>query len=197
MHIFFCCAVVKQPNLTYSFLLIIMSESKRFKRASTTLEDLPNELFVEIFGYLNGVDTVYAFSQLNNRTQNLLYNYATSFDFTSVSKAKFNFVTEQHNVYQWRSLRLSNDDHTPGQIRFFCQLFPPATYIHQLESLTVLNMTSKYTSEFLLQIGSFKNLTFLSIGIVCGFDTQLMELPALKRLILTSCKYTAWIMVSK
>lgn len=174
-----------------------MCEPKRFKRQSTLLEDLPNELFVEIFGYLNGVDTVYAFSQLNNRLENLLNNYVINFDFTSVSKTKFSFIIEQHNIYQWRSLYLSDDDHTPGQIEFFCQLFSPAKYINQLQSLTVLNMTSKYSMEFLLQIDSFKNLTYLSIGTICGFDIQSIELPSLKQLHLISCKYTTWIMVSK
>jgi hypothetical protein len=174
-----------------------MSESKRFKRESTILEYLPNELFVEIFGYLNGVDTIYAFSKLNIRFQCLLNDYVKSFNFKSVSKAKFDYVTQVHNIHQWRSLCLSDDDNTPGQIKLFCRLFPPAQYIHQLKSLTALNMTLTYAQEFLLQIGSFNNLISLSIGTVCGFDIRAIELPSLKRLVLTSCKHTNWLMVSE
>jgi hypothetical protein len=174
-----------------------MSDSKRFKHQSTILEDLPNELFVEIFGYLNGVDTVYAFSQLNFHLQCLLNHYVKNFNFKTVSKAKFHFVTRLHDIHRWRSLYLSDDDDTPGQIRFFCQLFPPAKYIQQLQSLTALNMIPKYAQEFLLQIGSFNNLISLSIGTVCGIDIQSIELPSLKRLILTSCKHTHWLMVSE
>jgi hypothetical protein len=141
--------------------LNILSELKRSKRESTTFEDLPNELFVEIFGYLNGVDTVYAFSQLNIRFQCLLNNYVTNFNFKSVSKAKFYFIIQRHDTHRWRSLCLSDDDNTPGQIELFCQLYPPAKYIHRLESLAVLNMTPKYAQGFLLQIGSFSNLISL------------------------------------
>ena len=172
-----------------------MNGSKRFKRESTTFEHLPNELFVEVFGYLNGVDTVYAFSHLNIRFQCLIDDYARDFDFKCVSKAKFDFVTQLHHIHQWRSLRLSDDDQTPGQIKSFCQLFPLAQHIHQIQSLAVLNMTPIYAQEFLPQIGSLEYLTSLSIGKICGFNIQPFELPSLKRLVLTSCKYTDWITV--
>lgn len=174
-----------------------MDQRKRFKRESTIFEYLPNELFVEIFGYLNGVDTIYAFSQLNIRIQCLLNEYVQDFDFKCVSKAKFYFILQLHNTHRWRSLCLSDSDKTPGQIKSFCQLFPPAQYIHQIQSLTVLNMTPKYAHEFLLKIESFDNLTSLSIEKICGFNIQSFELPSLKRLVFTSCKYTDWIMVNE
>jgi hypothetical protein len=172
-----------------------MNEPKRFKRESTIFEYLPNELFLEIFGYLNGVDTVYAFSKLNIRFQCLINDYVKDFDFKFVSKAKFDFITRLHHIHQWRSLCLSDDDKTPGQIKLFCQLFPLAQHIHQIQILAVLNMTPTYAQEFLTQIESFENLTSLSIGRICGFNIQSIELPSLKRLVLTSCKYTSWIMV--
>ena len=174
-----------------------MSEPKRFKRESMIFEHLPNELFVEIFGYLNGVDTIYAFSKLNIRFQYLLNDYVNIFDFKSISLAKFNFITQQHDIHRWRSLIFSDDDGTPGQIELFCRLFPLAEYIHQLQSLTALNMKPKYAQEFLFKISSLNNLVSLSIGKICGFDIQSIELPVLKRLKLTSCKHTNWIMVSK
>jgi hypothetical protein len=172
-----------------------MNGLKRFKRESTTLEHLPNELFVEFFGYLNGVDTVYAFSNLNTRFQCLINDYVRDFDFKFVSKAKFDFVTQLHHIHRWRSLRLSDGDQTPGQIKSFCQLFPLAQHIHQIQSLAVLDMTPMYAQEFLPQIGSLKCLTSLSIGRICGFNIQSFELPSLKRLVLTSCRYTYWITV--
>src|SRR5205085_8080945 len=95
------------------------SFQKRCKRESTLLECLPNELFLEIFNYLSNVDIVYAFSQLNNRFQYLILNYCKTFDFKSISKAKFKLVIREHNTQQWRSLRLSDDDYTPRQIILF------------------------------------------------------------------------------
>ncbi|CAF2379233.1 unnamed protein product [Rotaria sp. Silwood2] len=170
-----------------------MSEAKRFKREFKLIENLPNELFVEIFGYLNGVDTVYAFSQLNIRFQCLLNHYVNNFDFKSISKAKFNYVTQLHDIHQWRSLCLYDDDSTPGQIKYFSRLFPPNEYLHQLKSLTVLHMKPEYAQNFLLQIRSLNNLVSLSIGLICGLNIQSIELTSLKRLILTSCKHTFWI----
>jgi len=282
-----------------------MSEPKHFKRHYTSFERLPNELLIEIFTYLNGVDTVYAFSQLNTRFQSLLINYVNVFDFKSISKAKFDYVIKHHDIHQWQSLRLSDDDQTPGQIRLFCQRYPLLQYISQLRSLCALNMTPKYAQEFLLQlkispdhsggsrileggghffskggavvrkkyflgsirgsissfsvrfcrrksknfsrrggdrpqrlplnpplpdhhlsldienifeenihsfndpvplnienicganIQSFDYLVSLEIGNICGENIQAFELPSLKRLVVTGCKHTAWMMVSE
>ena len=175
----------------------MMEQVKRFKREITTLEALPNELLVEVFGYVNGVDTVYAFFKLNTRFQCLLNDYVRDFDFKSISKAKFDFVIQVHNTQQWRSLCLSNGDLTPGQIRAFCQLCPPREHLDQIQSLTVLDMTPEYASEFLLQINSLQYLTSLSIERVCGSNIPAMDLPALKQLRVTSCKNIDWIMVCR
>jgi hypothetical protein len=174
-----------------------MSESKRFKRDFTSLEQLPNELFIEIFAFLNGVDIVYALSQLNTRFQFLLIQYVNIFDFKSISKSKFHYIIQHHDIHQWRSLRLSEDDETPGQIRLFCQLYPPHQYISQLQSLCALNMTFKYAGEFLCQLVSFDHLVSLEIGNICGENIQPFQLPSLKRLIVTACKHTAWMRVNK
>jgi len=174
-----------------------MSEPKRFKRHYTSFEQLPNELFVEIFNYLTGVDTVYAFSQLNTRFQSLLINYVNLFDFKSISKAKFDYVIQHHDIHQWRSLHLSEDDETPGQIRYFCQYYPPHLYVSQLQSLCALNMTAKYAQKFVSQLISFDHLVSLEIGNICGENIQAFELPSLKRLVVTGCKHTAWMMVNK
>jgi hypothetical protein len=174
-----------------------MSVSKRFKRDYTSLEQLPNELFVEIFGYLNGVDAVYAFSQLNNRFQHLLINYVNTFDFKSISKSKFDYVTKHHDIHHWRSLRLSEDDKTPGQIKLFSQLYPPQQYISHLQSLSISNIESKLAKDFLSQLVSFDHLVSLTIGHICGENIQPFQLPSLQQLRVTACKHTTWMMVSE
>lgn len=173
------------------------SERKRFKREQNALENLPNELFVEIFGYLNGVDAVYAFYPLNIRFLCLLNQYVNNFDFTSVSKTKFKFITQVHSMNQWRSLTISNDDQTPGQINFFTESFPFDQYIPQLESLTALSMVPEQVPAFLSQVESLNNLVSLSIGHICGLTIPSIQLPLLKRLTLKTCKNTAWLMVNK
>lgn len=174
-----------------------MEQAKRFKREAPLLEFLPNELFITIFSYLNGIDAVYAFSKLNTRFQCLLHDYVEDFDLKSISKAKFDFLLRVHDTQQWRSLCLSNGERTPGQIKSFCQLCPPRQHINQIQSLIAVDMTPEYAAEFFLQINSLQYLTSLSVDRVCGMTINTIELPALKRLCLTSCKRTEWIMVKK
>ncbi len=250
-HIYPCNKKRNSKIEAYLFLLVVisqhlktiiltflfkMSEPKRFKRHYASFEQLPNELLIEIFTYLNGVDTVYAFSKLNTRFQSLLIQYVNIFDFKSISKAKFDYVIQHHDIHQWRSLRLSDDNETPGQIRLFCQRYPLIQYISQLRSLCALNMTPEYAQEFLSQfkispghlaslhienifkeniqlfddpisldirsirganIQSFDYLVSLEIGNICGENIQAFELPSLKRLVVTGCKHTGWMMVSE
>ncbi len=68
-------------------------------------EYLPDELIGEIFSYLNRVDAVFAFSQLNNRFQCLLVKYCRRFDFKSIGKIILNYVLQHCDTKRWKSLR--------------------------------------------------------------------------------------------
>jgi hypothetical protein len=56
-------------------------------------------------------------------------------------------------------------------------------------------MTPTYAQEFISQLVSFDHLVSLEIGNICGEKIQPFELPSLKRLVVTACKNTAWMMV--
>jgi hypothetical protein len=170
---------------------------KRFKRDATSIEYLPNELFVEIFGYLTDVDAVCAFSRLNKRFQCLTLEYCYTFDFKSVSKAKFDYVIRQHDIYRWRSLRLSDDDNTPGQVTYFCRLFTFTEHIAQLKELSIINMKPSTALIFLPQLTSFTHLVSLSIGSLCGNSIPFLELPSLKHLVINSCMHSKWMKVGR
>ncbi|CAF2388423.1 unnamed protein product [Rotaria sp. Silwood2] len=71
-----------------------MNVSKCFQHHFILIEQLPNELSLETFDYLNGVDIAYAISQLNDRFQHLLIKYVNTFDFKSINKVKFDYVTQ-------------------------------------------------------------------------------------------------------
>lgn len=175
----------------------VMSNNKRFKREPTLLEQLPNELFIEIVSYLNGVDALYAFSQLNTRFQHVTFNYCSIFDFKSVSKAKFDFVIRQEDKQQWRWLRLSDDFDTPGQITLFFRQVSLANDLSQLRSLTLVNSSQEDKTVLLSQINSLVNLESLSIDSICGKDMSPIDLPLLKRLIVSSCCHTDWMKVNR
>ncbi|CAF3639660.1 unnamed protein product [Adineta steineri] len=141
-----------------------MSAAKRFKRDFTPLETLPNELFLEIFSYISGVDTVHAFSGLNNRFQCLISDYCRTFNFESISKAKFDYIIRQHDIHQWRSLHLSDNDKTPGQVVYFFRLFSFVEKYTQLKTLSISNVTCNSSLLFLPKLKSFTHLVKLSIG---------------------------------
>ncbi|CAF1240059.1 unnamed protein product [Adineta ricciae] len=170
-----------------------MSEKKRFKRELTVFENLPNEIIIDVFDYLNGVDTVYGFDRLNYRFQCLLNDFVKNFDFQSVSKAKLEAVIALHDMHRWRSLCLSNESNTCGQIQFFCESYPLVEHVSQLQSLTIIDMSKNYQERFFRQMRSFDNLVSLSVGNICGVLVQSIRLPSLKQLNLTSCGHTQWI----
>ncbi len=62
----------------------------------------------------------FAFSYLNNRFRCLLFEYYQLFDFKLVNKTKFDHVfIEHHDIHQWISLQLSDDEDTFRQIQYF------------------------------------------------------------------------------
>ncbi|CAF0865006.1 unnamed protein product [Adineta steineri] len=165
---------------------------KRFKHQSTIFERLPNELHIEIFSYLLHVDIVYAFSQLNNRFQNLILNHCHTFDFKSINSTKFKCIIRQHQPERWRYLRLSNETETPGQIIYFFRQSPFKTCLSQLKNLSLTNMKPIDAQELIPQLKTFTYLVSLTIGNICGKTISSLELPSLKYLVLTSCKITKW-----
>jgi hypothetical protein len=172
-----------------------MSKEQIHQSPDTLLEHLPNELLAHILTYLTGVDAVFAFSRLNNRFQCLLLEYCSIFDFKSISKAKFDLVTRQHETRRWRSLQLSNDDDTPGQINLFCQPFLLIEHIAQLQSLSLLKMKPNTACTILSELSSFTHLVSLTMESVCGQSMLPLDLPVLKRLVIRSCKYGDWMKV--
>ena len=174
-----------------------MGEAKGFEHRLTLLENLPNEVFMEIFVYLSSVDLVYAFVQQNMRFLTLINYCMDSVDFKSVSKMKFDCVGRYHNMHQWRMLRLSEDEQSPGQIRHFCQRYPLDQYFPQLQSLSAVNMPVSYAGEFVLQLVSFDHLDSLEIGNICGESIpHSFRLSSLRRLVVTACQHNSWMLVS-
>lgn len=172
-----------------------MNGNKRFKPEPTSLEQLPTELFIDIFRYLNGVDAVFAFSQLNTRFEDMIFKFSLVFDFKSMSKAKFDFVTEYHQKERWLALGLSNAYDTPGQIEYFCKRYSLANEFTLLRSLSLGDMQIKDTDALFPQLKALTNLVSLSIGSFCGKRMPLLELPQLKRLTVHTCFHTEWMKV--
>ena len=172
-----------------------MSPSKRFKREITTLERLPNELFLEIFQYLSGVDTVCAFSRLNRRFRSVMRLYCYSFDFQAISKGKLNYVTQSHDVHRWKSLRLSDSYQTQGQVSYFSDLFSWSEHFSQLEHLSLVQLKPQLSEVRFSEFNALIHLVSLTLGTVCGKNLPILELPALRYLQIHSCLHCHWMQV--
>lgn len=163
----------------------------------TSLERLPNELFLEIFRYLSGVDVVVAFVQLNQRFRSLVLQHCLSFNFQSISREKFDYVIQHHNVERWKSLTLSNDEQTPGQFNRFSQQFSWQCQLPLLEHLTIRHITPLQAELYLSPISSLIHLVSLNLDQICGKTFPAVELPALKSLRISSCLHCAWMKVRR
>lgn len=172
-----------------------MIPKKRYKHDRSSIEVLPNELFLAIFSYLPKVDVVYIFGRLNQRFHSLTLSCYDRLDLTATSKIIFDYVTRQHSMNRWRSIRLSDDDQTPGQITYFFRNFPIAQCLSQLESLEVINMQPQTALIIFPELVSFSRLVSLTIGSICGKLLPDRSFPSLKHLVINSCIHTQWMKV--
>jgi hypothetical protein len=172
-----------------------MGKRRQKTDCSKLFEQLPNEIFAEIFSYLNGIDAIFAFSKLNHRFQCLLFEYCQSFDFQSISKSQFDFVSQHHNTKQWKSLRISDDKHTPDFVEYFCQVYSLIDDFPQLKSFAIVNLNSKQNYTIFSLLPLLTNLVVLKIESVCGEKMSPFDLLNLKKLVFTSCANIHWIKV--
>jgi hypothetical protein len=162
---------------------------------SKLFEQLPNEIFVEIFSYLNGVDAIFAFAKLNHRFQCLVFEYCQYFDFQFISKSQFDLVSQHQNTKQWKSLRISDDKHTPDFVEYFCQVYSLINDFPQLKSFAIVNLKSRQNYTIFSLLPLLTNLVSLKIESVCGDKMSPFDLPNLKKLVFTSCSSIHWIKV--
>lgn len=139
-------------------------------------ESLPNELLLDIFDYINDIELVYIFFNLNSRFNNLLISSKKfHLNFQSLTKTKFDIICKQslpNRTDRIVSLYLSNDDDTPYQIeQFFSHYF----HLYQLISLQTLSLydirCSNLINKILPQLSQVKYLTYLKLNLRhCNFD---------------------------
>ncbi|CAF1252503.1 unnamed protein product [Rotaria sordida] len=159
----------------------------------TLFENIPNELFIEILSYLIATDAVIAFSNLNYRFQCLIFEFCQSFDLTSISKNKFDIIFQYHNTNRWHSLKLSDDNNTPGQVKYFFENYFFIDNFSQLQSLSIIKIKPFNQYPLLSQLPFLTNLISLKIESICGNNISEFNLPKLKKLIFSSCANTNWL----
>ena len=113
------------------------------KQSIGKFENLPNEIFIHCFEYLNAPDIFYAFEQLNVRFYRLIRTIPLRLNFEDIHKSIFDRFCEKMLDYteiqqQIYSLKLSNKN-THGQIHAFFTYFSLDEFT-QLRSLTLIEI---------------------------------------------------------
>ena len=112
-----------------------------------TLELLANEIFFDIFEYLDIVRRFHAFDGLNGRLNGLLLadHRRTCIDFRGLSKNDFHrFCEEYLSLFINRivALHLPDGDETPNLAKVFLSYPFPSNYFDHLQSLSLYEMNS-------------------------------------------------------
>lgn len=194
LHNILCVKKNNDKNEIKSILKHMVNMVEKEERSLLVIEDLPNELFNQIFSYLTGIDSVYAFSLLNIHFQCLLKEYCLGFDFKSIDKKRFDIIFNQYNKQWWKSLRLSNED-ISSEIEYFFENYSLIDDVSQLKSLSLVKMTFIHQSNLVFQLSFLTNLVSLTLKPICGQMMYNIDLPKLKRLVVSSCKTTEWVKV--
>jgi hypothetical protein len=158
-------------------------------------ELLPNEIVLECFVYLNGIDIYNAFNGLNNRFNDLIRNISLHANFNQVKKEIFDQFCTTMLLYtpirnQIVSLYLSDAKGTCGQVKAFLSMFQLNEFYH-LRSLTLFNIVSINVEEIKSIFESLSNLHHLVIR-KCYFSEDIQSLimrPTLKMLSVPTLYY--------
>lgn len=85
-----------------------------------SFEILPDELLLMVCSYLNNIDILQAFYNLNHRLNSTISDYIKKIDLIQVSYSQFNkychMLTETNLGLQLKSLSLSNDESVLHQL---------------------------------------------------------------------------------
>jgi len=127
----------------------------------SSIENLSNELFYEIFDYLDGIDIYEAFSNLNYRFQQLLTSSSILFkidlnDITSEEIFMVNYQQIKHQIY-------SIYFQLPVNINQLLTSFTIDSSFNRLESLVIEDIEPDKLISFLINLNSLPQLFSLNI----------------------------------
>lgn len=174
-----------------------MASKRHHRNDVTLLENFPNEILLEIFSYIPCVDIANLFVLLNSRFQSLLTEYCRMFNFKLANKKNFDTSFEYLNTNQWHSLKLSDGDRTPGQVAYFFEKYKLSDNFSELRSLSIVKMDPEFSYSIFTQLPFLSNLVSLELESLYADNIPELELPNLKKLTLSSCLNTSWLMVRR
>ena len=135
-------------------------------------ESLPNEIFLDLFDYFDGVDLFRAFYGLSGRFNSLLYNQHRTFffNFHALSKRHFDVICQQHLpkiADRVVALSFSDSDDITAQFNLFFSYIPSLDLFTHLRSISLSDIVQYELAEKILeQCHHLDHLTHLK----CEFD---------------------------
>ncbi len=153
-------------------------------------ENLPNEIFLHCFEYLNAPDIFYAFEQMNPRFYRLIRTIPLRLNFEDIHKSIFDRFCEKMLDYaeiqkQIYSLKLSNEN-THGQIQAFLTYFSLDKFT-QLRSLTLIEIKENNVEQLSSILPLLSQLTSLRlVRSLMTSDVLISKLPRCKPNILST-----------
>ena len=138
-------------------------------------EGLPNEILFDLFEYFNIIDLFRAFSDLNSRFDNLLFDYDQKYhlDFRWISKHDMEIVCQDYLssiTKQIISLRISDDDQTPVSSELLFSSGFTLDQCNRLQSFSLYHIHSlNRIYQIISQCHHIPSLTHLSF-IKCNFS---------------------------
>ena len=147
--------------------------------SSVTIECFPNELFLEIFQYLDAVHLLQAFYNLNNRFNQLLLIQIQQyhFDFSSLSTTNFErFLQEYLPLIDTRvfTCHFSDDLHTQNLSKYFQFSNYRLNQFPQLRSLSIDCIYSfELINEITSQLKELPSLTHLRMTLQSHLDPEI------------------------
>jgi len=165
-----------------------------------SFEILPDELLLIICSYLNGIDVLRAFYDLNTRLNSTINYYAKQMNLSRIRYSQFNqycnMLIQTNLGLQLKSLSLSNNRMTSNRIMLFTeQVWPLNEKLPNLECLALSEIDYDELNMFLTNLMSFEKLTELSItydGSFCDkpvseiFRNLIKNVPSLRKIIFTN-----------
>ncbi|CAF1223877.1 unnamed protein product [Rotaria magnacalcarata] len=131
------------------------------------LDSFPMEVLHMIFDYLNPMDLLQAFDSMSSYIDTILHSYShIRLNCKAMNKSTFYFICERIHPEQLQYLVLSDDEHTPGQIKLFMSLVP---LIHCM-NLELINM-----------------IHIDNINLLCLILSHLEDHPRIQSLIVSDC----------
>lgn len=155
-------------------------------------EDLPNEIFVECFEYLNGIDIFYSF----NRFKQLIRNSPLHLNFQHMNKPTFNRLCSTiffNPDIKLRiiSLQLFNTIEN-DQIKKFIYCFPLHRFSH-LHSLTLIGLDSDHIESISSMLLLSTNLSHFAFSTLKDDDSRkiisTIQISKINSLLMSSLTY--------